>query len=81
VRFESESVALEGETLHMKGLLHAAGKSAPLDVTATVNPVGEEFAIEADAQVDQRRLGMTYSPLGMLRPPAKLTLSGCLVRW
>ncbi len=81
VRFESESVALEGETLHIKGLLHAAGKSAPLDVTATVSPVGEEFEIEASAEVDQRRLGMTYSPLGMLRPPAKLALRGRLARW
>jgi hypothetical protein len=53
----------------------------PLDLTATVAPVGDEFEIEAQAEVDQCRLGMTYSPLGMLRPPARLFLSGCLVRW
>jgi hypothetical protein len=29
----------------------------------------EEFEIEASAEVDQRKLGMTYSPLGTLRPP------------
>ena len=81
VRFESDSAALAGEALHIRGLLHAAGESVPLDLTATVAPVGEEFEIEAHAEVDQRRLRMTYSPLGMLRPPARLLLRGRLVRW
>ena len=81
VRFESDSAALEGEALHIRGLLHAAGKSVPLDLTATVAPVGEEFEIEARAEVDQRRLGMTYSPLGMWRRPTRLLLRGRLVRW
>lgn len=81
VRFESESAALDGETLHVHGILRARGGSAPLDVTATVRPVGDEFEIEASAEVDQRELGMTYSPLGTLRPPARLTVRGRLVRW
>jgi len=81
VRFESESAELEGETLRVRGTLHAAGRSAPLDVTATVRPSGEEFEIEASAEIDQRQLGMTYSPLGTLRPPARLTVRGHLVRW
>jgi hypothetical protein len=46
-----------------------------------VTPVGDDFEIEAHAEVDQRRLGMTYSPLGMLRPPARLLLRGHLLRW
>jgi len=81
VRFESESAALDGETLHVRGTLRAGGGSAPLDLTATVRPVGEEFEIEARAEVDQRRLGMTYSPLGTLRPPARLSVRGRLTRW
>ena len=81
VRFESESASLDGETLRVRGVLHAAGGSAPLDVTATVRPDGEEFEIEASAVVDQRKLGMTYSPLGTLRPPARLTVRGHLIRW
>lgn len=36
VRFESESAALDGEALHIDGLLRAAGESVPLDLTATV---------------------------------------------
>lgn len=81
VRFESESAALDGETLHVTGTLRAAGESAPLDVTATLRPVGEEFELEASAVVDQRELGMTWSPLGTLRPPARLAVRGRLVRW
>jgi polyisoprenoid-binding protein YceI len=81
VRFESESAALAGETLHVRGTLHAAGASAPLDVTARVVPVGEEFEIEAGAEIDQRELGMTWSPLGMVRPPVRLSVRGRLVRW
>jgi polyisoprenoid-binding protein YceI len=81
VRFESESASLDGETLRVQGVLHAADGSAPLEVTATVRPAGEEFEIEASAVVDQRKLGMTYSPLGTLRPPARLTVRGQLVRW
>jgi polyisoprenoid-binding protein YceI len=81
VRFESESAALDGETLRVHGTLRAAGRSAPLDVTATVRPAGEDLEIEASAEVDQRQLGMTYSPLGTLRPPARLIVRGRLVRW
>ncbi|HVX32003.1 MAG TPA: YceI family protein, partial [Solirubrobacterales bacterium] len=81
VRFESESAALEGQMLHVRGTLRAAGASTPLDVTATVTPVDGEFEIEAHAEVDQRQLGMTWSPLGMLRPPTRLTVRGRLVRW
>jgi polyisoprenoid-binding protein YceI len=81
VRFHSEAAALDGEALHVAGTLHAAGGSTPLDLTATVRPAGEEFEIEATAEVDQRELGMTWSPLGMLRPPARLLVRGRLVRW
>ncbi len=69
VRFESESATLDGETLHVHGTLRARGGSAPLDVTATMRPVGEEFEIEASAVVDQRELGMTYSPSAPSVPP------------
>lgn len=86
-RFESESVALEGEALRVKGVLSAAGESVPLDLTATVRPVGEEFEIDAHAEVDRRLLGTTDgllgTPDGALGMPAsaKLAWHGRLVRW
>jgi polyisoprenoid-binding protein YceI len=81
VRYISESATLDGETLRARGTLRAGGGSVPLEVVATVRPAGEELEIEASGEVDQRKLGMTYSPLGTLRGPVRLTVRGRLTRW
>ena len=80
VRFEADAADLEGDKLKVRGLLYAAGKHVPLAVDAAVAAAGEEFEIAATALVDQRRLGMTWSPLGMIRSPSRLTVRGRLVR-
>ena len=82
VRFEAEpaSVSLDGPKPHVRGTLEAAGKLVPVDVEATITPAGEEFEIEATASVDHRELGMTWSPLGILRAPSKLVVHGRLTR-
>ena len=64
----------------MAGRLHAAGRSIPLQVEATIRPVGDEFEIEAVTLADHRELGMTWSPMGIMRAPSKLLVSGRLVR-
>jgi polyisoprenoid-binding protein YceI len=80
VRFESDDAELTGETLTLRGRLHAAGRSIALDVDATLRQVDGELEIEASALADHRTLGMTWSPLGILRAPSKLTVRGRLVR-
>jgi polyisoprenoid-binding protein YceI len=80
VRFEPDDVALAGDTLKVRGRLHAAGKSFPLDVDASVRAVDGELEVEASALADHRKLGMTWSPLGILRAPSKLIVRGRLVR-
>jgi polyisoprenoid-binding protein YceI len=80
VRFETDAADLAGDNMKVRGVLHAAGKHVPLDVDASVTPLGEEREIEATALVDQRRLGMTWSPLGVVRAPTKLTVRGRLIR-
>jgi polyisoprenoid-binding protein YceI len=80
VRFESDDAALTGDTLKVRGRLHAAGKSIPLDVDASVRAVDGEPELEASALADHRKLGMTWSPLGILRAPSKLIVRGRLVR-
>jgi polyisoprenoid-binding protein YceI len=80
VRFEADAADLAGDNLTVRGLLYAAGKHVALDVDASVTPVGEELQIDATALVDQRRLGMTWSPLGVVRAPSKLTVRGRLTR-
>jgi polyisoprenoid-binding protein YceI len=66
--------------LHVHGELQAAGKSVPLELVATLERDGDEYDIAAETTVDQRDLGMTHSPLRMLRHPAKLVVRGRLVR-
>jgi polyisoprenoid-binding protein YceI len=80
VRFVSESATLDGETLRVRGQLRAAGKEIPVALAATVRAVGEEFEVEAVTQVDHRDLGMTWSPLGILRAPSTLVVRGHLIR-
>jgi polyisoprenoid-binding protein YceI len=79
VRFVSDTAALDGNALTVHGHLHAAGKSVPLELNATVRDVDGHVEVEAVTQADQRQLGMTWSPLRMLRSPSKLIIRGRLV--
>jgi polyisoprenoid-binding protein YceI len=80
IRFVAQSAALEGERLKLSGHLHARGTSMPLDIDATLRAVGDELEIEAVTLADHRRLGMTWSPMGMLRAPSELIVKGRLRR-
>ena len=80
VRFISDTATLDGETLRVRGQLHAAGRQIPLELDATVREVDGELEIEAVTEADHRELGMTWSPLGILRAPSKLIVRGRLVR-
>ncbi len=80
IRFESDDAVLTGEILKVRGQLHAAGRSIPLDIDATVRQVDGELELEASALADHRQLGMTWSPLGILRAPSKLIVRGRLLR-
>jgi polyisoprenoid-binding protein YceI len=79
VRFVSQVVTLEGERLAVGGELHVAGKSIPLELDGVVRPNGDELDVDVATHVDHRHLGLTWSPLGMVRPPTKLMVRGRLV--
>jgi polyisoprenoid-binding protein YceI len=80
VSFESDSVTLDGERLTVAGTLHAAVGSEPLQLDATLRQDGAELDIEAATEVDQRRLGMTLTWLGIIGTPTRLVVRGRLVR-
>jgi polyisoprenoid-binding protein YceI len=80
VRFVSDSATLSGQRLKVRGHLHAAGKSIPVDLDATVRPVGDELEVETETQANHHHLGMTWNRLGMLRPSSKLIVHGRLVK-
>ncbi|MGZ6589725.1 MAG: YceI family protein [Solirubrobacteraceae bacterium] len=80
VRFASDDARLEGEHLKVRGQLHARGYSMPLELDAQVRRVGDELEVDSTTYVHQRELGMTHSPLGMIRTPSELVVRGRLVR-
>lgn len=72
VRFTSTLVNDLGGTLAVVGHLKAGARTVPVALGATVRETGDDLEIEATTTVDQRELGMTFSPLGMIRTPSTL---------
>jgi polyisoprenoid-binding protein YceI len=81
VRFRSTSVNDHGGgRLHVDGELEAAGGRARLQVEVTLKHADGRLDLDAAATVDQRQLGMTFSPLGMVRTPTALNVHARLRR-
>ncbi len=80
IRFVSDFAEADGTLLVVSGRLRAAGREVALTVEATLRAVDGELDLQATAYVDQRTLGMTWSPLGVLRTPTRLSVRGRLVR-
>jgi polyisoprenoid-binding protein YceI len=80
VRFVSEAAALEGERLRVRGKLHAAGGSIPLELDARLRRVGDGLEVDATTHADHRELGMSHGLLGMIRTPSELIVHGWLVQ-
>ena len=75
VRFRSTRVNDAGDgQLSVIGELHAGGGQVTLTLRPTIRQVGDRLHVDASATVDQRELGMTWSPLGMTRTPTTLTV-------
>jgi polyisoprenoid-binding protein YceI len=80
VSFVSDDVKLDGERLQISGVLHAAGRQLPIKLEAKLNKTYDGYEIEAATPADHRALGMTWSPLGMLRTTSKLSVRGRLIK-
>jgi polyisoprenoid-binding protein YceI len=81
VRFRSSSVNDHGDgRLDVEGELEAAGGRARLQVEVTVEHADGRLRLDAAATVDQRQLGMTWSPLGVIRAPTALSVHARLRR-
>jgi len=75
VRFVSSQVSeADDGDLHVQGELLAAGDRVALELQPTVRQIDDQIEIDASTTVDQRRLGMTWSPLGIARTPTVLTV-------
>ena len=75
MRFRSTSVTDAGDhQLEVQGELDVAGERVPLALTPAIRQSDQQLDIEVTTTVDQRRLGMTWSPLAMTRTPVTLTV-------
>jgi polyisoprenoid-binding protein YceI len=79
VRFTSDSVVSHDDTLKVRGCLFARGQSISLELDAQVRRIDGELKIEAATTATHRKLGMTWSPLGMIPPRSELRVEGYLV--
>jgi polyisoprenoid-binding protein YceI len=79
VQFLSDSVDVQGDALQVRGRLSARGQSIPVELDAQVRAVDGELEIEAATVAPHRDLGMTWSPLGMIRPHSELIVRAHLV--
>jgi polyisoprenoid-binding protein YceI len=81
VRFRSTSVSDAGENrLRGEGELEVAGERVPLRLDPTARRTDAQLDIEAETTVDQRLLGMTWSPVEMTKTPTTLTVHARLRR-
>jgi polyisoprenoid-binding protein YceI len=79
VRFVSDSVVLDGDTMRVRGSLSARDESIPLELDARARRVGEALEIEAATSAPLRELGMTWNPLRMIGSRSRLRVNGYLV--
>jgi polyisoprenoid-binding protein YceI len=80
VCFTSETPALDGEQLKVRGQLEAAGHSITLELSALLRRVRDELEIDSTALVDHEQLGMSWSRLGLIPTPTELIVHGRLLR-
>ena len=75
VRFHSSRVIHQGGgRLRAEGELEAAGGRAPVQAEVTVEHAGGCIELDGAASVDHRELGMTWSPLGVIRTPTAVSV-------
>jgi polyisoprenoid-binding protein YceI len=81
VRFRSLNVSEAGaDRLHVEGELDVAGQRVPLSLDPVIRRTDDQLELDVVTTVDQRLLGMTWSPLGMTRTPATLAVHALLQR-
>ncbi|MFZ0088363.1 MAG: YceI family protein [Solirubrobacteraceae bacterium] len=81
MRFCSTSVSdIADNRIRVEGELEAAGERLAMTLEPTIHQTNDQLEIDAITTVDQRQLGMTWSPLAMTKPPVTLTVHACLRR-
>lgn len=81
VRFRSRRVsAVAEDRLRIEGELEAGGGRVSLALEPTLRQTGDALEVDVTTTVDQRQLGMTWSPLGITRSPVTVAVHATLRR-
>ena len=81
VRFRSTSVSdIADNCIRVEGELEAAGKRLALTLEPTIHHTTDQLELDVTTTVDQRQLGMTWSPLAMTKFPVTVTVHASLRR-
>jgi polyisoprenoid-binding protein YceI len=79
VRFRSTSVSdIANNRMRVEGELEAAGERLAMTLEPTIRQTSERLEVDVTATVDQRQLGMSWSPFGMTRSPVTVTIHASL---
>jgi polyisoprenoid-binding protein YceI len=78
--FTSTSAEVNGDTLQLRGMLRALGNSVTIELPLQVVAIADGLQVEGSIEIDQRQIGLTWSPLGLTRTPTTVSLRGRLVR-
>jgi polyisoprenoid-binding protein YceI len=65
-------------SLRVDGELMAAGNRIALELEPTVEQTDDRLQVDARTTIDQRQLGITWSPLGMTRSPVTVHVHAVL---
>jgi polyisoprenoid-binding protein YceI len=79
LRFLSDSVVQDDDTLRVRGRLFARDQSILLELDAHIRRIGHGLEIEAATTARHVELGMSWSPLRMIPPRSELLVKGYLV--
>jgi polyisoprenoid-binding protein YceI len=81
LRFRSTSVSdVADDQLRVDGELEVAGRHLAMTLQPTIHQTNDQLEIDVTTTVDQRQLGMTWSPLAMTKSPTTLTVHASLRR-
>jgi polyisoprenoid-binding protein YceI len=81
IHFRSTSVSdITDHRVRVEGELEAAGEHVTMILEPTIQQTNDQLQLDVTTTVDQRQLGMTWSPLGMTRTPVTLTVHASLRR-
>ncbi len=79
VRFVSDLVRLDGDSLAVHGGLSARGREIELELEPTVVRTDAGYELSAVTYAMHRGLGITWNPVGITRPYSKLVVAGELI--